>query len=157
MHKLIRQWNTIKNSLWILRNVFNLSSTRECSHIRAAGWVWGSVENVSNVVEAKPRNEDRNVYLLLIEHWVKPYLKPNNPLIVHLYGWKYPRFVKPVLVSLFFPITTEIESRLIWLKSRIRDGVFMWTTRKVMEWIIPFCFCIIFDQTQLDEFLHSNM
>lgn len=44
------------------------------------------MENVSTVVEAKPRNEDRNVYLLLIEHWIKSYLKPNNPLIVQLYG-----------------------------------------------------------------------
>ena len=56
-----------------------------CSHIIAAGWESGSAENVSNVGEAKPRNEDRNVCLLLVEHWVKPYLKPNTPLIVPFY------------------------------------------------------------------------
>lgn len=34
----------------------------------------------------------------------------------------------------------------------------MWTAkRRVMEWITPFCFCIILDQTQFDEFLHSEM
>lgn len=43
-----------------------------CSYLTTAVWEWGFGENEPNIVAVKPRTGDKKVYLLLIEHWVKP-------------------------------------------------------------------------------------